>query len=99
MAFTYDPDSKSYSDGNVTLALTLADGSTTEAIPCYYGGSVRLGTQYGAGNIVRLTYRAIPTTAFASERRSRPRRPFPREGWPSRTRKAASHWRPAYPLT
>lgn len=42
---------------NVTLALTLADGSTTEAIPCYYGGSVRLGTQYGAGNIVRLTYR------------------------------------------
>ena len=45
------------SRSNVTLALTLADGSTTEAIPCYYGGSVRLGTQYGAGNIVRLTYR------------------------------------------
>ena len=45
------------SGSNVTLALTLADGSTTEAIPCYYGGSVRLGTQYGAGNIVRLTYR------------------------------------------
>ena len=49
------------SRSNVTLALTLADGSTTEAIPCYYGGSVRLGTQYGAGNIVRLNTRSSVT--------------------------------------
>ena len=45
------------SGSNVTLDLTLADGSTTGAIPCYFGGSVRLGTQYSAGNVVRLTYR------------------------------------------
>lgn len=45
------------SGSNVTLDLTLADGSTTGAIPCYFGGSTRLGTQYTSGNVVRLTYR------------------------------------------
>ena len=45
------------SGSNVTLNLTLADGSTTGAIPCYFGGSTRLGTQYTSGNVVRLTYR------------------------------------------
>ena len=45
------------SGSNVTLNLTLADGSTTGAIPCYYSGSTRLGTQYVASNIIRLTYR------------------------------------------
>ena len=45
------------SGSNVTLTLTLKDGSTTEDIPCYYGASTRLSTQYGAGNILHLTYR------------------------------------------
>ena len=45
------------SGSNVTLTLTLADGSTTEAIPCYYGSTTRLSTQYAAGNILHLTYR------------------------------------------
>ena len=45
------------SGNNVTLDLTLSDGSATGAIPCYFGGSTRLGTQYAAGNVVRLTYR------------------------------------------
>ncbi len=42
---------------NVTLTLTLPDDTTTEAIPCYYGGTTRLGTQYSAGSILHLTYR------------------------------------------
>lgn len=53
---------------NVTLTLTLADGSTTEAIPCYYGSTTRLSTQYAAGNILHLTYREnaqIYTTTIA----------------------------------
>ena len=45
------------SGNNVTLDLTLSDGSATGAIPCYFGGTTRLGTQYAAGNVVRLTYR------------------------------------------
>ena len=36
------------SGNNVTLDLTLSDGSATGAIPCYFGGSTRLGTQYAA---------------------------------------------------
>ena len=43
--------------GNATLNLTLADGSTTGAINCYYNGTTRLTTHYGAGNLIRLTYR------------------------------------------
>ena len=43
-------------DGSATLNLTLADGTTTGAINCYYGGTTRLNTQYAAGNIIRLTY-------------------------------------------
>ena len=45
------------SGANVTLTLTLKDGTRTEAVPCYFTQGVRLGTQYLAGNIVRLTYR------------------------------------------
>lgn len=40
----------------------------TEAIPCYYGGTTRLSTQYGAGNILHLTYRenaAVFSTTIA----------------------------------
>lgn len=58
-----------YTSGiNVTLSLTLKDGSTTEAIPCYYGGTARLSTQYPAGSILHLTYRenaSIYTTTIA----------------------------------
>ncbi len=42
---------------NVTLKLTLADGSMTDAVPCYYSQGTRLSTQYYAGNIIHLTYR------------------------------------------
>lgn len=45
------------SGSNVTLTLTLANGTMTDAIPCYYGNTTRLGTQYAAGNILHLTYR------------------------------------------
>lgn len=43
--------------GNASLSLTLADGTSTGDIPCYYGGTTRLTTHYGAGNIITLTYR------------------------------------------
>lgn len=42
--------------GNATLNLTLADGSTTGAINCYYSGNNRLTTHYAAGNVITLTY-------------------------------------------
>ena len=45
------------SGSNVTLELTLPDGTTTGAIPCYFSQQQRLSTQYTAGSIVRLTYR------------------------------------------
>lgn len=41
---------------NVTLNLTLKGGSTTGAIPCYYGGTSRLTTHYPAGSVIVLTY-------------------------------------------
>lgn len=43
--------------GNATLELTFPDGTTTGAIPCYFSQQTRLSTQYGAGNVIRLTYR------------------------------------------
>jgi len=46
---------------NVTLNLTLADGSTTGAIPCYFNQSTRLGTQFTAGSVIRFTYRVNAT--------------------------------------
>jgi len=41
--------------GNASLNLTLADGSTTGAIPCYYN-SGRLTTHYAVGSVITLTY-------------------------------------------
>lgn len=43
--------------GSATLNLTLADGTTTGAVNCYYSGTTRLSTHYSAGNVVHLTYR------------------------------------------
>lgn len=42
---------------SATLNLTLSGGTTTGAINLYYGGTTRLTTHYGAGNIIQLTYR------------------------------------------
>lgn len=47
------------SASNVTLNLTLADGSTTGAINCYYDGTTRLSTQIPANNICRLVYQTV----------------------------------------
>ena len=45
------------SGSSATLNLTLKDGSTTGAIPLYYGGTTRISTQYPAGSVLHLTYR------------------------------------------
>lgn len=53
---------------SVTLNLTLKGGTTTGAVPCYYGGTTRLTTHYAAGNAIHLTYRVnvtIGTTTIA----------------------------------
>ena len=44
------------SAANVTLNLTLSNGTTTGAIDCYFNANTRLGTQYGAGSTIILTY-------------------------------------------
>ena len=43
-------------NGNATLELTYPDGTTTGAQNCYYMGTTRLTTHYGAGNVIPLTY-------------------------------------------
>lgn len=42
---------------SATLTLTLADGTDTAAIPCYFKGTTRLTTHYAAGSVIFLTYR------------------------------------------
>ena len=49
--------------GNASLNLTLADGTTTGAIACYYSGTSRITTHYKAGNVVHLTYRVNASVA------------------------------------
>ena len=44
-----------------TLTLTLAGGTTTDAVPVYYGSTTRVTSQYSAGNILHLTYRTNVT--------------------------------------
>ena len=41
---------------NVTLNLSLSNGTTTGAINCYQNNTTRLTTQYGAGSTIILTY-------------------------------------------
>ena len=41
-----------------TLNLTLADGTTTGAKPVRFWGTTAIGTQYAAGSIIPLVYRA-----------------------------------------
>ena len=43
---------------NATLNLTLADGTTTGAIPVFFSGGTRLSTHFGAGQIISMTYMA-----------------------------------------
>lgn len=44
------------SDGNVSLNLTLADGSTTGSKPVYFRIDKRLSTQFSAGATITITY-------------------------------------------
>ena len=46
------------SNSNVTLTLTLNGGTATSAIPVYFQGNTRLGTQYAAGSLIVMTYYA-----------------------------------------
>lgn len=43
--------------GNATLTLTLANGTTTSALPIYYQATSRVTTQYATGSMITLTYR------------------------------------------
>ena len=42
--------------GNATLNLTLSTGATTGAKNCYFSGTTRLTTHYGANSLIRMTY-------------------------------------------
>ena len=44
------------SASNATLKLTLKDGTQTDAIPVYFSGNTRLGTQFPAGSTIVLSY-------------------------------------------
>lgn len=44
------------SASNASLNLTLSNGTTTGPINCYFNANTRLGTQYGAGSTIILTY-------------------------------------------
>ena len=50
---------------NDWLKLTLADGSETPWIACYYGGTTRLTTHYAANNAIRFVYRESVGTVGA----------------------------------
>lgn len=50
---------------SVTLNLTLSTGTTTGAIDCYYTGTSRITTHYGAGSTIILTYYAAGDISVA----------------------------------
>lgn len=45
------------SEQDATLELVLDGEASTGAVPLYYGGEMRLGTQYGANSAIHLIYR------------------------------------------
>lgn len=45
------------SNSNVYVKATLADGTETDWIPCYYQGTMRLTTHYGSNQAILFTYR------------------------------------------
>jgi len=45
------------SNSNVYVKATLADGTETDWIPCYYQGTTRLTTHYGSNQTILFTYR------------------------------------------
>ena len=45
------------SNSNVYVKVTLADGTETDWIPCYYQGTTRLTTHYGSNQAILFTYR------------------------------------------
>ena len=49
--------------GNASLNLTLSNGTTTGAVPCYYSGASRITTHYAAGNVIHLTFRVNANVA------------------------------------
>ena len=51
---------------NATLNLTLSNNETTGAIPIYYSGTTRLGTEYEAGSVLKLIYRSNVTIGETS---------------------------------
>lgn len=44
------------SASNATLKLTLSGGTQTDAIPVYFSGNTRMGTQFAAGSTILLAY-------------------------------------------
>lgn len=52
--------------GSASLNLTLSDGTTTGAIPCYYSGNTRITTHYPAGNAIHLIYRVDANVSGAT---------------------------------
>ena len=56
-AFSYTPSgTNATAASGVCLTLKLKDGTSTEKIPCFYGGTSRLTSHYTAGNSIKLTY-------------------------------------------
>ena len=52
------------SANNVTLNLTLADGTTTGAKEVYVSGTTRMTTHYGAGSTIMLTYWSAGSVSY-----------------------------------
>lgn len=62
---SYTPSGGTASNGDV-LNLTLANGTTTGNIPCFYSGISRLTSHYGAGNVIHFLYRENVTIGNAT---------------------------------
>lgn len=49
---------------NDWLKITFINGTSSAWIPCYYGGTTRLTTHYGAQSAIRLTYKTGVSTSI-----------------------------------